>query len=95
MILEWTEEANAARFAQLDYIALDKPAAAIDMDGRIERQTGLLLDQPDLGRKGRVKGMRELAITGSPFIAVYRVMGERIQIFRLLHGAQQWPEKSP
>ena len=50
MILEWTEEANAARFAQLDYIALDKPAAAIDMDGRIEHQTGLLLDHPNRGR---------------------------------------------
>jgi toxin ParE1/3/4 len=95
LILEWSEEANAARFAQLDYIAQDKPAAAIDMDERIERQTERLLDHPNLGRKGRVKGTRELVITGSPFIAAYRVLGERIEIFRFLHGAQQWPAKKP
>ena len=95
MILAWSEDATAARFAQLDYIAQDKPLAAIDMDERIERQTERLLDHPNLGRKGRVKGTRELVITGSPFIAVYRVLGERIEIFRFLHGAQQWPAKKP
>jgi toxin ParE1/3/4 len=93
LILEWTEAALEARFAQLDFIALDKPTAAIDMDERIESQTSLLLDHPDLGRKGRVKGTRELVIAGTPFIAVYRVLGERIEIFRFLHGAQQWPKR--
>ena len=80
---------------QLDYIALDKPTAAIDMDERIESQTSLLLDHPNLGRKGRVKGTRELIIAGTPFIAVYRLLGGRIEIFRFLHGAQQWPTKKP
>lgn len=95
MILEWTEAALEARFAQLDFIALDKPAAALDMDERIERQTELLLDHPNLGRKGRVKGTRELVIAGTPFIAVYRLLGERVEIFRFLHGARQWPAKKP
>lgn len=93
MILEWTEAALEARFAQLDFIALDKPTAAIDMDERIESQTSLLLDHPGLGRKGRVKGTRELAVAGTPSIAVYRLLGERIEIFRFLHGAQQWPKR--
>ena len=95
LILEWTEAALEARFAQLDFIALDKPIAAIDMDERIERQTERLLDHPNLGRKGRVKGTRELVITGSPFVAVYRVLGERVEIFRFLHGARQWSAKKP
>jgi hypothetical protein len=45
-----------------------------------------------MGREGRVKGTRELVIGRSPFIAVYRIKGKRIEILRILHGAQQWPK---
>jgi plasmid stabilization system protein ParE len=43
-------------------------------------------------REGRVKGTGELVISRSPFIVVYRVKGKRIEILRILHGAQQWPK---
>jgi plasmid stabilization system protein ParE len=32
-----------------------------------------------------------LDVNRTPFIAVYRIQGGIVQIFRLLHGAQQWP----
>jgi toxin ParE1/3/4 len=44
-----------------------------------------------MGRIGRVKGTRELVISRTPFIAVYRIAGQRIEILRFLHGAQKWP----
>jgi toxin ParE1/3/4 len=51
----------------------------------------MLRQHPKLGRPGRVKGTRELVISGTPFIAVYRLKGtQRIEIIRLLHGLQQW-----
>lgn len=93
MILVWTEQAQVHRFAQLDYIAQDSPAAAIAMDERIEHGTEGLLDHPERGRPGRVKGTRELVIPRTPFIAIYRLRGDRIEILRLLHGAQQWPKR--
>jgi toxin ParE1/3/4 len=41
-----------------------------------------------------VAGTRELVISNTPFIAVYRLVGtERIEVLRLLHGAQRWPPK--
>lgn len=91
MILVWTEQALAQRFEQLDFIAQDSPAAAITMDERIEHSTAGLQDHPERGRPGRVAGTRELVIPRTPFIAVYRLRGERIEILRLLHGAQKWP----
>lgn len=81
------------RFDQLDYIAQDNPLAAIEQDEQIERQVGLLLLQPKMGRPGRVKGTRELVVSRTPFIVAYRIEGSRIEIIRLLHGAQRWPKE--
>lgn len=93
MMLKWLPVAAEERFAQLEYIARDNPLAAISQDEEIERQTGLLTSQPEMGRTGRVAGTRELVISQTPFIAVYRINTARrcIEILRFLHGAQQWP----
>ncbi len=47
-----------------------------------------------LGRVGRQRSTRELVISRTPFIVIYRIMNGRIEILRLLHGAQQWPPPS-
>ena len=92
MILVWLPEALRNRFEQLDYLAQDNPLAAADQDEEIEHQVDLLLQNPKMGRPGRMQGTRELVISRSPFIAVYRLKGSRrIEILRLLHGSQQWP----
>jgi len=49
------------------------------------------MTQTKLGRVGRMQGTRELVISGTTFIVVYRVKGRRIELLRLLHGSQQWP----
>ena len=92
MILSWGTVALNERYDQLDYIALDDPLAAISQDQEIEQQTNLLTTQPEMGRVGRAKGTRELVISRTPFIVVYRIKGKRIEILRFLHGAQKWPE---
>lgn len=81
------------REAAINYIAQDNVQAALNQLDEIERQTGLLVTQPKMGRVGRVKGTRELVISRTPFIAVYRIMGKRIEILRFLHGAQNWPSE--
>ena len=87
----WLKTAIRTRFQQLDYIAQDNPAAAVRLDEAIERHTDLLAQYPSMGREGRVNGTRELVVPRSPFIVVYRVKRKRIEILRILHGAQQWP----
>jgi plasmid stabilization system protein ParE len=46
---------------------------------------------PERGRPGRKPGTRELVIAGLPFLVVYRLRGQGVEIMRLLHGAQRWP----
>ena len=90
MILDWLPAANGNRFEQLDYIAQDNPLAAIGQDEEIERQVNMP-QQPKMGRPERLKGTRELVISHTPFIAVYRLQTHRIEVIRLLHSSQQWP----
>jgi toxin ParE1/3/4 len=90
-LIRWLPTALAERDEQIDYIAMDNLAAAIDQDELIERQVDQLLKQPRLGRPGRVKGTRELVVGKTPFIVVYRILGNNIEILNLLHGAQRWP----
>lgn len=96
MIIDWLPDANRNRFEQLDHIAKDTPLAAANQDDEIERQVNMLSQHPKMGRPGRMKGTRELVISNTPFIAVYRLKGtQRIEVINLLHGSQQWPSKRP
>ena len=91
MTLVWLRRAIADRDAQLDYIAQDNPRAAIEQGDRIADHVSQLLRHPEIGRAGRIPGTRELVISRTPFILVYRLRGKHIELLRLLHGAQQWP----
>jgi len=91
LTIRWLKTAARNRLEQLAYVAQDNPAAAVKLDEEIERHTDMLSEYPLMGREGRVKGTRELVVGRTPFIAVYRVKRKRIEILRLLHGAQQWP----
>jgi toxin ParE1/3/4 len=46
---------------------------------------------PYRGRPGRKVNTRELVFSGLPYLAVYRIREEIIEIVRILHGAQKWP----
>jgi plasmid stabilization system protein ParE len=40
---------------------------------------------------GRIAGTRELVFVPLPYIAVYRVEEDAVEILRLYHSAQDWP----
>jgi addiction module RelE/StbE family toxin len=93
MRLEWLPQAQNDFDEIIDYIAEDNTLAAVEQGDEIESQVAGLLDNRHQGRPGRVKGTRELVIVRTPYIAVYRIKKESIQILRLFHGARLWPER--
>lgn len=92
MRLTWSALAIADRLAIFDFIEQENPAAAVRIDTKIELGIRQLLQFPESGRIGRVTGTRELVITGTPYIAAYAVLPDRIRVLRILHGAQVWPD---
>ena len=59
---------------------------------RIKKTIEQLQTFPELGRPGRVEGTRELVINKTPFIAIYRISKDNIEILRVLHTSQSWPQ---
>ena len=89
----WSVEAVEDLVALRAYIEQDNPAAAQRVALHIVQNVETLLSKnPEMGRPGRVPGMRELVIPRTPFIVPYRVIGNTIQVLRIFHGARRWPE---
>lgn len=60
MKVKWTHEAIQDRLEVWDYIALDNPQAAAQMDNLFSEAADRLSSHPKMGRKGLVPGTREL-----------------------------------
>ncbi|HEY6253972.1 MAG TPA: type II toxin-antitoxin system RelE/ParE family toxin [Candidatus Angelobacter sp.] len=91
MKLRWSPEA-ADDFAQIiHHIREENPTAALRVAQRISENIAGLKRFPRLGRPGRVGETRELILSPLPFIVVYRIQDEIVEIARVLHGAQRWP----
>ena len=51
-----------------------------------------LNQHPNLGRPGRVEGIRELAVKGTRFLLGYTVAGDRIVVLAVYHSSRRWPD---
>lgn len=88
----WTKLAIGDLGSVLEYIAADDAESAQRVAQAI-RSASKRLDQfPQMGRNGAEMGTRELEVPGLPYVLVYRERGPTIQILRLLHSRQKWPE---
>lgn len=93
MKLRWTTEALQHLREANDFIQLDKPSAAAHMADLIEAAVERLRLFPEMGRPSRRPGTRELPVTGTPFVVVYRVKRDALEILAVYHGAQNWQHR--
>lgn len=93
MKLFWTARALSEIDAIFAYVAADSPSAAERLAVLIETRVQSLIDQPNMGRPGRVDGTREFVVTGTPYILPYRVRDGRVEILAALHASRQWPDQ--
>lgn len=91
MKLRWTNAARRDRELIYAYVESNSPDAALQLDERFQERATRLIHLPYLGREGRVAGTRELSISGSSYLLVYRVEADLIWIVRVIHTARSWP----
>jgi addiction module RelE/StbE family toxin len=91
--LFWTARTLSEIDAIFAYVAADSPSAAERLAVLIETRAQSLIDQPSMGRPGRVDGTREFVVTGTPYILPYRVRDECVEILAALHASRQWPDQ--
>lgn len=90
VIVLWTPAALRHLSEAREYIEIDDPAAAARQIERIELSVHQLRSFPMMGRGGMRAGTREFAVPGTPYILVYRVKEDAIQVLAVLHGARNW-----
>ena len=91
MIVVWSLVARQDLQALRAYIARDNPAAAARIARRISAASRRLVRYPYLGRAGRQAGTREFVVPRTPYLLIYTLADQRLEIVRVLHGAQRWP----
>lgn len=90
MIIHWTLRAIRKREKIYEHIDNENPAAAAKIDTLIAQQAALLLENPEIGRKGCKQGTREL-VAHRRYILIYKVQGSAVTILNVLHTSQKWP----
>jgi toxin ParE1/3/4 len=85
--LRWTQRALARLDEIADYIAKDNPARAMTFAIELRKKVEILRSH-QLGKTGRVFGTKELVLHPN-YLAVYRVVGNEVQILTILHAAQR------
>jgi toxin ParE1/3/4 len=94
MKVNWAPSARQDIFDIAEYVAERDPIAALGVIDRIETVAALLADFPMAGRGGREVDTREMVVTGLPYIVMYRQESGRIEILRVRHTSQWWPNRT-
>lgn len=91
MRIRWTPPAAADLHSISNYLKEHHPQYRQPSMRKLYEKIRALKDAPYLGRPGRVQGTREILFPPLPYIAVYRVHEQSIEILRIYHTAQNRP----
>jgi toxin ParE1/3/4 len=95
MNIVWRAQAEGDLEALADYIALDNPGAALRVYDTILTSVDRLATFPNSGRAGRVARTRELVVPGLPYVVIYTIIQEEVQILTIHHTSRKWPKRLP
>jgi toxin ParE1/3/4 len=90
MTLRWSPTALRDLESLHTYIANDNPSAAAVTVETVIAGIEAFMQHPEMGRKGRVTGTRELVM--APYVIAYRVRRTTVDVLAVIHGARRWPE---
>jgi toxin ParE1/3/4 len=87
----WTLPAVADLDQLVRHVAKDNVDAAFRIEDRIMAAVARLERHPASGRPGALQDTRELVVVRTPYLVVYRLNQQAVEILRVIHGAQNWP----
>ena len=92
--LEWSTPAADELEAAQDYYHGLNPMAARLMARRIVDAAKRLREQPQIGRLGLRDGTREWVVSRTPYVLVYRLTPQAVEILHVWHAAQDWTQQT-
>jgi addiction module RelE/StbE family toxin len=91
MRIRWTPAAATDLQQISDYLKDNHPHYRLPTMRRIYDAIRSLKDAPHRGRPGRLEGTRELLFPPMPYVAVYRVREQALEVLRIYHSARDRP----
>jgi addiction module RelE/StbE family toxin len=91
MRIRWTPAAAADLQSISDYLKAHYPQYRSATIRKLYGAALSLKDWPNRGRIGSEEGTRELVFPPMPYVLVYRVRGNSVEVLRIYHGAQERP----
>lgn len=76
-----------------DYIARDKPGAAVSLLEQFDRTISQLTEQPKLGvvpKDDRLKRLGYRMLIIESYLVFYVIKSESVQVRRIIHGARKY-----
>lgn len=92
MQVKWLRRALRNLEQARNYVFQENPTTAQELIIKIQNAANQLQKYPFMGKNGRVEGTRELIISNSPYILIYRVKEESVEVLRILHTSKRYPE---
>jgi toxin ParE1/3/4 len=89
--IRWTPAAAADLANISDYLNVHHPQYEISTVERLYQGIRSLRHKPFRGRPGRAPDTRELLFPPLPYLAVYRVRQDVVEVLRIYHAAQNRP----
>lgn len=87
----WSRAAIRDLVHAREYIGLENQKAAREIASRIVEASERIIQFPEVGRAGRVNGTRELVVSGTQYLIIYRLKKNAVHFLRVLHARQKWP----
>ena len=92
MRVRWTTRAADDLARIVEYIRKDNPEAVRRVAQTVFDGIAGLRTFPNRGRIGLAENTRELVFAPWPCIAVYEILKDQVQVLRIRHAAQDWPQ---
>jgi toxin ParE1/3/4 len=90
MRIRWTVPAASDLTNINNYLQKHYPQFAEPTIRALYEHVRSLKTMPNRGRPGHRGGTRELVLSPLPYIVVYRVKAETVEVLHVYHGAQDW-----
>jgi toxin ParE1/3/4 len=89
--VRWTTNAADDLTRIVEHIREDNPAAALRVARTIYGAVAELRTFPRRGRTGLAPNTRELIFPPWPYIAVYEIIDDQVNVLRIRHASRDWP----
>jgi toxin ParE1/3/4 len=85
----WEDEARQDFDAAIAFLEAQSPSAARRIGDRILKAVGLLERFPEIAPPSRHRGLRQLVVSQTPYLVVYRVHEDAVEIRAVVHAGQR------